>query len=88
MDLVSCRPFVVWLPDAAADALKPCSPSEIHHMRVRGKAVSAATATNWMFKCVSRSFVLLPFADACESQLRPRLVNSSGFPQHPVRLSR
>ncbi|CDR44504.1 RHTO0S09e05094g1_1 [Rhodotorula toruloides] len=30
----------------------PCSwifPSEIHHMRVRGKAVSAATATNWMF---------------------------------------
>ncbi|BGP33742.1 hypothetical protein JCM10296v2_005546 [Rhodotorula toruloides] len=31
---------------------EPCSwifPSEIHHMRVRGKAVSAATATNWMF---------------------------------------
>ncbi|GEM10166.1 MFS glucose transporter [Rhodotorula toruloides] len=30
----------------------PCSwifPSEIHHMRVRGKAVSAATATNWIF---------------------------------------
>lgn len=53
-------------------------------MRVRGKAVSAATATNWMFKYVRYSIAARRARSRSPTQLCPRLVDSPRFPQHPV----